>query len=143
MTSLPTRFHRTRFNPSSFYPSNSSGERTEYIPALNVSGTSTLPATAELQTDIQDINQKPKLAWRMLFHNNRELKKLRRQLQGKRLIKTELCVKLSLLRLFHVDHVVQNRRSALSLACHELFSCKGKEGKIYRCELPLSSKPQI
>ena len=58
-----------------------------------------------------------------------ELKKLRRQLQGKRLIKTELCVKLSLLRLFHVDHVVQNRRSALSLACHEWFSCKGKEGK--------------
>ena len=73
----------------------------------------------------------------------RELKKLRRQLQGKRLIKTELCVKLSLLRLFHVDHVVQNRRSALSLACHEWFSCKGKEGKIYCCELPLSSKPQI
>ena len=59
----------------------------------------------------------------------RELKKLRRQLQGQRLIKTELCVKLSLLRLFHVDHVVQNRRSALSLACHEWFSCKGKEGK--------------
>ena len=73
----------------------------------------------------------------------RELKKLRRQLQGKRLIKTELYVKLSLLRLFHVDHVVQNRRSALSLACHEWFSCKGKEGKIYCCELPLSSKPQI
>ena len=38
-------------NPTSFYPSNSSGERTEYIPALNVSGTSTLPATAELETD--------------------------------------------------------------------------------------------
>ena len=74
---------------------------------------------------------------------NRELKKLRRQLQGKRLIKTELYVKLSLLRLFHVDHVVQNRRSALSLACHEWFSCKGKEGKIYCCELPLSSKPQL
>ena len=48
--------------------------------------------------------------------NCRELKKLRRQLQGQRLIKIELCVKLSLLRLFHVDHVVQNRRSALSLA---------------------------
>ena len=47
---------------------------------------------------------------------NRELKKLRRQLQGKRLNKIELCLKLSLLRLFHVDHVVQNRRSALSLA---------------------------
>ena len=42
---------------------------------------------------------------------------------------------LSLLRLFHVDHVVQNRRSAL--ACHN----KGKEGKIYCCDL--SSKPQI
>ena len=73
----------------------------------------------------------------------RELKKLRRQLQGKRLIKTELWVKFSLLRLFHVDHVAQNRLSALSLACHEWFSCKGKEGKIYCCELPLSSKPQI
>ena len=39
----------------------------------------------------------------------REFKKLRRQLQGKRHIKIVLCVKLSLLRLFHVDHVVQNR----------------------------------
>jgi len=74
---------------------------------------------------------------------NRELKKLRRQLQGKRLIKIELCVKSSLLRLFHVDHVAQNRRSALSRAWHEWFSCKGKEGKIYCCELPLSSEPQI
>ena len=76
----------------------------------------------------------------------RELKKLRRQLQGKRHNNIELCVKLSLLRLFHVDHVVQNRRSALSRAwheCHEWFSCKGKEGKIYCCELPLSSEPQI
>ena len=69
----------------------------------------------------------------------RELEKLRRQLQGKRLIKIELCVKLSLLRLFHVD---QNRRSALSLAWHEWFSCKGKEEKIYCCELALSTKPQ-
>ena len=34
---------------------------------------------------------------------------------------------LSLLRLFHVGHVVQNRRSALPLAWHEWFSCKGKE----------------
>ena len=73
----------------------------------------------------------------------RELKKLRRQLQGKRLIKIELCVKLSLLRLVHVDHVVQNRRSALSLAWHEWFSCRGKEEKIYCCELPLSKEPQI
>ena len=34
---------------------------------------------------------------------------------------------LSLLRLFHVDQVVQNTRIALSLAWHERFSCKGKE----------------
>ena len=52
---------------------------------------------------------------------NKEFKKLRRQVQGKRHIKIELCAKLSLLRLFHVDHVVQNRRSALSLAWHEWF----------------------
>ena len=57
----------------------------------------------------------------------REFKKLRRQLQRKRHNKIELCVKLSLLRLFHVDHVVQNRRIALSLAWYEWFSCKGKE----------------
>ena len=50
---------------------------------------------------------------------------------------------LSLLRLFHVYHVVQNRRSALSFAWHEWFSCKGKEWKIYCCELALSSEPQI
>ena len=61
---------------------------------------------------------------------NREFKKLRRLLQRKRHIKVELCIRLSILRLFHVhdvDHVVQNRRTALSLAWHEWFSCKGKE----------------
>ena len=47
--------------------------------------------------------------------NVREFKKLRRQ----RYIKIKLCVKLSLLRLLHVDHVVQNRWSALSLAWYE------------------------
>ena len=42
-------------------------------------------------------------------YNTREFKKLRLELQGKRKrhIKIELCVKLSLLRLFHVDRVVQ------------------------------------
>ena len=75
--------------------------------------------------------------------SNREFKKLRRQLQRKRHIKIELSVKLSLLRLFHVDHVVQNTRIALSLAWYERFSCKGKERKIYCCELALSSEPQI
>ena len=59
--------------------------------------------------------------------DNGEFKKLRRQLQRNCDIKIELCVKLSLLRLFHVDHVVQNRRIALSLAWYEWFSCKGKE----------------
>ena len=38
--------------------------------------------------------------------DNREFKKLRRQLQRKRHIKIELCVKLSFLRLSRVDHVV-------------------------------------
>ena len=33
---------------------------------------------------------------------------------------------LSLLRLFHVDHVVQNRRIALSLAWYEWFDVKAK-----------------
>ena len=56
-----------------------------------------------------------------------EFKKLRRQLQRKRRIKIELCVQLRLLRLFHVDHIVQNRRIALSLAWYEWFSFKGKE----------------
>ena len=75
--------------------------------------------------------------------SNREFKKLRRQLQRKRHIEIELCVKLSLLRLFHVDHVVQNTRIALSLAWYERSSCKGKERKVYCCELALSSEPQI
>ena len=74
----------------------------------------------------------------------REFKKpLWRQLQRKRDIKIELCLKLSPLRLFHVDHVIQNRRTALSPSWYEWFSYKGKEWKIYCCELPLSSEPQI
>ena len=73
----------------------------------------------------------------------REFKKLRRQLQRKRRVKIELCVQLRLLPLFIVDHVVQNRWTALSLDWYKWFSCKGKEWKIYRCELPLSSEPQI
>ena len=73
----------------------------------------------------------------------REFKKLQRQLQRKRQLKIELCVKLSLLWLFHIGHIVQNRPSALSLAWHHWFSCKGKEEKIYCCELALPSEPQI
>ena len=73
----------------------------------------------------------------------REFKKLRRQLQQKRHIKIELCVKLSLWRLFHVNSVAQNRRTALSLAWYKWFSCKGKGWKIYCWGLALSSEPQI
>ena len=60
-------------------------------------------------------------------NGNREFKKLRRQMQRKRHIEIELCAKLGLLQLLHVDQVVQNRRTALSLAWYEWFSCKGKE----------------
>ena len=58
---------------------------------------------------------------------NRGFKKLRWQLKRKRHIQIELCVRVSALRLFQVGHVVQNKRSALSLGWHECFSCKGKE----------------
>ena len=53
----------------------------------------------------------PLLTWKNSILGS---KKLRRQLKRKRDIKIELCLKLSLLWLFHVGHVVQNRRSALS-----------------------------
>ena len=72
-----------------------------------------------------------------------EFKKLPRQLRWKRHIKIEVCLKSSLLRFFNVGHVVQTRRSALSLGWHDWFSCKGREWKIYCCELALSSDPQI
>ena len=57
----------------------------------------------------------------------RKFERLRRPLQRKRHIKVELSVRLNVSRLFHAGHVVQNRRSALSLALQEWFSCKGKE----------------
>ena len=50
---------------------------------------------------------------RKIYVENREFKKLRRLLQRKHHIKIELCVRLSILQLFHVDHVVQIRRAAL------------------------------
>ena len=51
-------------------------------------------------------------------------------------------VGLSGLRLFYVGNVAQNRRSALSLAWHEWFSCKGKEWKVYCWRLALSPESQ-
>ena len=49
----------------------------------------------------------------------------------------------SVKQIFHAGNVVQNRRGVLSFAWHEWFSCKGKEWKIYCCDLVLSSEPQI
>ena len=77
----------------------------------------------------------------LITSDSREFKKLRRLLQRERHIKIELCVGLSVKRLFQVGHVVQTRRIVLSLAWHEYFSCKGREGKIYCCRLTLSSEP--
>ena len=49
----------------------------------------------------------------------RLIKKLRRLLQRKRQIKIELCSRLSVLLLFRVGHVVQNRQSTF-------FACLAK-----------------
>ena len=73
----------------------------------------------------------------------REFKKLRLLLQQKRHFKIKLCFRLTVPRLFHVDHVVQNRRGALSLAWHQWFPRKSKEWKIYCCGLALSPEPPI
>ena len=54
----------------------------------------------------------------------------------------KLCVRLTVVRLFQVCYVVQTKRSVLSLAWDEWFSCKGRERKIFCCGLELSSEPQ-
>ena len=43
--------------------------------------------------------------------------------------KMDLCVSFGVLRLFRVGPIVQSKRSALSLAWNEWFSCEGKEWK--------------
>ena len=73
----------------------------------------------------------------------REFKKLRRLLQRKRHIKIVLCARFRVMQLFRVGHVEQTRRSLLSLALHEWFSCRGKERKIFCLWLALSSELQI
>ena len=50
---------------------------------------------------------------------NFALKKLRRGLRGECHFKIELCSRLSVLRLFHVDRVVRNGPSVLSFDYHE------------------------
>ena len=57
----------------------------------------------------------------------REFKKLRLLLQRKRRFKIELCVRLTVSRLFHVDHVVQNKRGALSFAWFSLKNQRIKD----------------
>ena len=73
----------------------------------------------------------------------REFKNRRWLRQRKHQFEIELCVRLSVSRLFHVDHVEQNRRSALSLAWHERLSRQGKEKKIYCSGLALPSEPHL
>ena len=42
---------------------------------------------------------------------------------------TKLNFALNVLRLFHVGHLVKNRRAALSLAWHEWLLCKAKNAR--------------
>ena len=70
----------------------------------------------------------------------REFDKLRRLLPQKRHFKKDLCLGLSVLLFFNVGHDVRSKRTVLSLAWREWFSYKGKEEKIYCCELALSSE---
>jgi len=55
----------------------------------------------------------------------------------------KLCCRLSVLRQFHVGHVLGSWQSVLSLSWHEWFSCKGGEWKIYCHGFALSTEPQI
>ena len=57
----------------------------------------------------------------------REFKKLQWLLQRECHIKIELCVGLSVMRLFQIGDIVQMKRSVLLLAWHQKFSCKGRE----------------
>lgn len=63
--------------------------------------------------------------------------KLRRLLPPKRQNRT-----LQQQWLFHVGHVDQNRRSAISLAWQKWFSCKGREWKIYCCWQRQGNEPK-
>ena len=58
------------------------------------------------------------------------IKKLRGLLQRKCHIKIELCVRLSVLRLFHVGHVVQNRRNDCRLLGTNGFHVKAENERL-------------
>ena len=97
-----------------------------------------LPRRARIVDGTSNIN-----ICRRRLADYREFKKLRRLLQRKRHIKIVLCVRFRVMRLFRVGHVEQTRRSLLSLALHEWFSCRVKERKIFCLWLALSSELQI
>ena len=63
--------------------------------------------------------------------NNREFKKLLLLLQQKCLFEIEFCTRWSILQLFHVGLMEENKPSVLLLALHKWFSWKGKEWNIH------------
>ena len=83
-------------------------------------------------------------SYELSINFTRKSKKLWRWLlKRKRHFKIELCCSLSVLRLFHVGHIIRNGYSVLSLDWHEQFSYKGRERKAFCCRLTLSSKHKI
>ena len=68
------------------------------------------------RTIVSSVDNFFKLLSSLLSLPIREFKKLRLLLQRKRHFKIEFCIRLTVSRLFHVDHVVQNRRGLLSFA---------------------------
>ena len=72
--------------------------------------------------------------------SNGEFKRQRRLSQRKRHIEVELCVNLSFFRLFHVGHVVQNRRSEVHF---RLLRTNGFLAKTKNERFAMSSEHQI
>ena len=78
-----------------------------------------------------------------LYIDIRVFKKLRSLLHRKRRIQLELCVRLSVLRLFHVGDKIDDVHSRF-LDTNGFHGANwGREWKIYCCGLVLSSEPQI
>ena len=65
----------------------------------------------------------------------KELEKLRRQLQRKRHMKTEFCVRLSVLRLLHVGHVVQIGEVNFPLLGKKGYHEEAKNGRFTAVDL--------
>ena len=83
-----------------------------------------------------------KLKWNWRTKNKKSLRRSDGNYNKNVTLKLNLAS--TILRLFDVGHVAyKKRRGALSLAWYQWLSCKGKEWKIYCCELALPSAPQI